>query len=182
MLADFIGAFRSIAEGITGRKLPEPSDWAFSNWGLTPEELQKCWQMVEQTPNFWLAVFPKVSRETMQALDKAYRLYFITSRFVTEGEPIEVQTARWLMFWFGIDYPTVIVTNAKGPIAAALGLDAFIDDRAKNLTEIHEHSPYTRLFLHDLEHNRTDHSPFWTRVQSFEEFAREYVGTEVAAH
>lgn len=175
VLADFVGAFKQIVEQSAGKLITEdPVDWEFSNWHLTPEQLSAAWKRVEETENFWytLARSPGANPLDLMRLDQKHTLFFITSRILTEGLPTEKQTAMWLNHRLGVMYPTVIVTNgmSKGPIIKALQLDAFIDDRPKNLCAA---PPDVALYLRDTSHNKEEKR--FTRVATFEEFAKKYV-------
>jgi len=122
-----------------------------------------------------------IKLEHLWQLDRKNNLFFITSRDFTKGMPVEVQTACWLES-IGFVKPTVIVTKNKGSIVAALKLDAFIDDRFKNIEDIwyNDTGVGTKLFLRNRSHNQNidpdfEYDILFQRVDSFEEFAKLYV-------
>jgi uncharacterized HAD superfamily protein len=176
VLSDFTTPYHTICEQLTGKVLPaEVKDWFQSNWNLTPEIHKQAWDVISNTKNFYLHNMPfsDILNFDMTAFSKKYRLYFITTRVITEGDPIEIQTAKWLSCC-GIKYPTVLVEKQKGEIARALRLDAIIDDRPENLIEVSEKSTDTVLFLRDREWNQDADEKIkvpYTRVYSFQEFS-----------
>lgn len=176
VLADFISEFAEIAHDIYGRPQPEvkPVDWEWSNFGLSKEEQGKVWERIVGTFNFWekLSVEPGAMRISMTRLtEDNHDLVFITARAKTAGYTVQEQSARWLNRCFGLSYPTVIVDNNKGPIAAALQLDYFVDDRPKNCIEIKNAVPDCKVFLKNSSHNVAYENPEWMpRVANFDEF------------
>lgn len=157
VFSDFVAAYRKVCEKITGRDLSAPpSNWGMDNWGLTPEETKKAWEVVTSTEDFYVHLKPYEESEifNLYKLESKYKMFFITTRATTVGMPMEKQTAYWLSMITGIEYPTVVVTDNKGEIAAALGLVAFIDDRPENLRTIAYASPDTKLFLRDGSWNQ----------------------------
>jgi|SRR5882672_1406648 len=191
VLADFIGTFRLICQEVTGRELPErPNTWMWDNWNLKPEELEAGWKKVQQTYNFHTTLKSCADLEGFDFYEfsQKHRLFYITTRYPNHGDPVEIQTAQWLHWYFNQEFPTVIVTPNKGAVAKALNLDVFIDDRAKNLLDVYNDTILAgqpiRLFLRDREHNRNVDSELppayaYTRVESFKEFA-DSVETSVA--
>lgn len=181
VLVAFVPRFVRIANDIFGK--PEigmqPVDWEWSNMGLTEEQLGIVWAKIRKTPYFWqeLGIMPGVSKDVLQSLDINHELFFITARFPTGGETAKNQSAEWLR-WAGVKNPTVIVEHNKGPIVAALKLEAVIDDRPKNLLEIGAALPSCRLYLseasHNLgyKHNEAESTPYLQRVKNFNEFAQ----------
>jgi hypothetical protein len=176
VVSNFIQKYREICIGICGHDLPhESSDWNQTNWNLDKEVHNKAWGIIKNTHSFYryLEVLPGVSIVSMIRLSKAQRLFFITTRPPTEGAPIEIQSAAWLVNNFSIAYPTVIVADNKGPIAKGLGLDAFIDDKPENLLDVHEYSPETKLFVRSQAWNEKFTHPSVTRVDDFNAFVNE---------
>lgn len=176
VLVDFISEFTDIAHEMYGR--PElgtkPVDWEWSNFGLSKEEQRAVWNRIVGSYNFWevLSMETGASRRGMKLLlDQKHDLIFITARATTEGRTVQEQSARWLAWYFGINYPTVIVDTNKGPLAAALKLDYFIDDRPKNCIEIKEAVPSCKVFLKNSSHNAAYGAPAWmNRVATFDDF------------
>jgi len=173
VLSNFIKKYREICMDISGRELPLiSSDWNQTNWNLEKKQHDEAWEVVKSTHSFYryLDVLPGASISSVVRLAKVHRLYFITTRPPTEGSPIEIQSAGWLAGRFALNYPTVIVADNKGPVAKGLALDAFIDDKPENLTDIHEYSPSTKLYLRDQAWNSSFTHPAVERVETFDKF------------
>ena len=84
------------------------------------------------------------------------------------------QAAAWLSLELGLEYPTVIEEVNKGPLAAALHMDYFIDDRPKNCLEILSAVPTCLVYLKESSHNANYKAPkSITRVKDFNTFAEE---------
>ena len=61
---------------------------------------------------------------------------FVTQRPGTSGRTQQLQTQHWLRR-HGFEYPSVYTTiGSRGTIAAALTLDAHIDDRLQNCVDV----------------------------------------------
>lgn len=175
VVADFISAFRKEAEEVLQRPFPNfTHTWAFDNWEFQPGEKEKVWDSIYSTENwFYMNVdpLPEVVR-CITWLTSDHDVFFVTSRPQTAGFSMKRQTEMQLSD-YGVCYPTVIVESDKGPVAAALKLDAFVDDRPENLLRIQECSPGTRIFLMDQMHNAEFKQPdSWTRVGSFRTFTQ----------
>lgn len=185
VLADFIKTFMGIAQrrfGVDSTVLPHTWDWdgvQYENGTpLTKEQIDdvivKTWDTVIATPNFWetLDVLPGVDRQLVNLLDYRTKLYFPTARAVTSGG-IDVgrQSAIWLRKNFLIAFPTVFVSNEKGPLAAALKYDYFIDDRPVNCEAIKKANPSCKVFMQNASHNQDVSLPEIPRVYSVNEFA-----------
>jgi uncharacterized HAD superfamily protein len=157
VLAAFSPAFIAIANKLFGLKL-KPEDqtgWAHQSLGLNNKQADKVWDVINETPNWWLEELPPLpNTDAVTNASLKHRLYFITKRNPTEcGLPMEDQTAVWLRRHFFISNPTVIVTERKGDVANALELDYFIDDKYENCLDVQERSPNTRVFLQSAPYN-----------------------------
>lgn len=176
VLADFISKHRELCREMFGKPETDviPCDWAMSNYGLTAEQMVAVWQRIHDTEDFWLTLRKKdgVDPCDLAMLDIEHDLYFITSRALCIGDSLTHQTAYWLKKNLWVPLPTVIVTSNKGPIAAALGLDYFIDDRPKNCVEVKDAVPTCKVFLKDAGHNQEFEDERIERVESFNEFAQ----------
>jgi FMN phosphatase YigB (HAD superfamily) len=98
------------------------------------------WDAIEATPNFWTSLRPiepgVIVRIREMAERHRWEVFFITQRPATEGETVQRQTQRWLVQQ-GFDMPSVIVlSGARGKLAAALHLDYLVDDSAKNGVDV----------------------------------------------
>jgi uncharacterized HAD superfamily protein len=173
VIDDFVSAFRYEAQRVLGRAFPLfSSDWDFSNWNMTAEEQGKVWDRIRETENWflWREGPFSGSINPLLNLSKSYELYFITTRVQTQGLSVQTQT-QYRLSNLGVEFPTVVVIKDKGPVSAALQLDAFIDDRIENLQRIQECSPSTKIYLMDQTYNENFREPeSWTRVRSLREF------------
>lgn len=175
VLANFIEKYIAICNRLHGKPPigTEPIDWEWSNLGMTKEQMDEAWAEVRQTYNFWdsLSKEKGATRDQMEQLDSQHNLYFITARLATTGDSIQHQSCRWLLNEFGLAFPTVLVTYDKGPLAAALKLDYFIDDRPKNVIEIANAVPTCKVFLKNSTHNASYESPY-PRIATFDDFVK----------
>jgi 5'(3')-deoxyribonucleotidase len=173
VLCNFTDAYALVCNKLFGRPDVgcQPIDWEWSNYHLTNEEKDAAWVVVKNTMNFWttLAVEAGASPSMLQALDNKHTLVFITARVGSRGFAVQHQAALWLREKMGIEFPTVIVEYNKGPVASALKLDYFIDDRPKNCIEIQKAVPTCKVYLKDSSHNQQENN--FVRVKDFNEFA-----------
>lgn len=100
----------------------------------------EAWDAIEATPNFWTSLRPLEPDIVLRIREMAERhrweVFFITQRPATEGETVQRQTQRWLIQQ-GFDMPSVIVlSGARGKLAAALHLDYIVDDSPKNGVDV----------------------------------------------
>jgi hypothetical protein len=171
--AAFIRAHQKVCRELFGK--PEvgtiPVDWAFTNYNLTKEEHTQIWDAIAKRYNFWQSLLPCPDTGDLTAFAVTGILpFFITSRVPTVGKPIELQTAVWLEQYYGFTHPTVIVAHSKGPLAKALNLDYFIDDRDKNVLEVADAHPTCKVFIKDSGHNKDFNDPRITRVANLNDF------------
>lgn len=175
VLADFVSAFVTLARTIFDKPAPgyRPANWEWTDSGLTPAQIDEVWRQIKNTRNFWenLRVADGAGANALLKL-ASHRLFFITARIPTPGHTEEDQTAMFIRNNFNLDFPTVIVTANKGPIAAALQLDYYIDDRPKNCLEIKRAAPACRVFLKDASHNVGVFLEGIPRVRDLNEFVR----------
>lgn len=182
VVCNWLGTFRKLVKAVTGREMPETcTTWNQHDWGITREEWQKAWDMLIADEWSYIEMAPCMDVSTrhggfnLKLFALQHQAFFITTRPQTAGLPMEIQSAMWLQRQYGIDYPTVLVTSNKGPISAALQLDAFIDDKPENLHSIGQHVPGCRLFLRDATYNQNADGVLtpgsYQRVYSFAEFA-----------
>jgi hypothetical protein len=116
-----------------------PYDTALLN-SLTPRQQSRLWQRVRDTRNFWEKLDEcepgSVRRIQQLAHDLRWDVLFVTQRPGTAGRTQQLQTQHWLRR-HGFEYPSVYTTiGSRGPIAAALTLDAHVDDRLENCVEV----------------------------------------------
>ena len=174
VIVNFIAAFRREAEFVLGKKLSvDPGSWTFKNWELSQTDIEKVWDHIKQTDNWFFYNFytlPFVP-ENLPWLVEEHDVYFITARIPTAGFSVQKQTQLYLSE-LGVQFPTVLVEPNKGPLAAALKLDAFIDDKVENLLDIDKATQSrTKVFLMSRSYNAEYSIPnHWTRVNHFADF------------
>jgi hypothetical protein len=139
---DFVGQFYKVANPMFGTSFSGPQlTWDFED-EFSPEQVDKVWDEIKRTKNFWMTLRPMPGTKYLQYLrDKSAELFFITSRMDTAGMGVREQSCWALRNWFGITYPTVIVVEKPGQkksIAQALELDSFIDDKRATIIDMHE--------------------------------------------
>lgn len=181
VLFDFSARFADACRVRYGKPNTNIADnWNMTNFG-SKEELDNVWSDVRMTANFWetVPVEPGVNRGLVQAVDALHTVYFPTARAHTIGRATGKQTARAIHKNFDIQYPTVFVSNEKGPMATALRYDYFIDDKPSNCIDIKNALPNCKVFLRTLPHNE-DFASFAPldipRVSGFNEFAEIVLG------
>jgi 5'(3')-deoxyribonucleotidase len=175
ILADFTGLYVECANKRYGRPPlgTTASNWDMSNITPTKEEADAVWADMRAIPNFWetMKVYPEVSRGLVYLLDRQNEVYFPTARALSGPDLVSRQSAIWLRSNFGIEYPRVILSEEKGPLAKALKYDFFIDDRPKNCVAIKDACPDCRVFLKNLPHNASWKEPFnIKRIATVNEF------------
>jgi len=181
VLADFVSAFHDEAEVVLQRLLPQTTDsWDFSNWDLKKGDEARIWNHVKATDDWFylhLNALPGVVKN-LPWLTEEHDVFFITTRIQTAGLSIKRQTELFLSD-LGVTFPTVIVTKDKGPIASALQLNVFIDDKFENVERVGECSPSTDLYLMAASYNRAYTIPkTWKVVGCFEEFINKLDGRQ----
>lgn len=179
VLADFSGRFIQMANFKYGLQL-RPEDqhgWAHQSLGLSDKQADELWTEIKRTQNWWLSSLePMPDTHVLTYAKDKYRIYFITSRVPSAGLSLEDQTAMWIRRHFFIPNPTVIVSSHKGPLAAALNLDYFLDDRPENTLNVRAFSPFTKVFIHSAPYNREFNQGSIERVDSVNEFFRKVKG------
>jgi len=107
---------------------------------LSGRQEDQLWRHVRSIENFWESLAEiepgAVARLALAAADRRWEVLFITKRPDTAGATAQVQTQRWLQSR-GFPLPSVcVVSGSRGLVAAALALDAVIDDRVENCLDI----------------------------------------------
>ena len=127
------------AAGEDDTDAPPPYDLALLN-ALTARQQSRLWQRVRDTRNFWETLDEcepgMVRRVQKLAHELRWDVLFVTQRPGTAGRTQQLQTQHWLKRR-GFEYPSVYTTmGSRGAIAAALTLDAHIDDRLQNCMDV----------------------------------------------
>jgi hypothetical protein len=107
---------------------------------LTSTELRRLWAQVGETVDFWRSLAEiepgTVARLAELATRHRWEALFLTTRPSTAGEPVQVQSQRWLRE-HGFEFPSVFVMRgSRGRVAEALSLDAVLDDRPDNCLDV----------------------------------------------
>lgn len=169
VIFDFTGAARKEMKGLfAGRPADDlvQTTWAFDSLGITDDEEKIFWRFVDNTPNWWLRLKPLPNTLSLPELVRNHRCVFITNRKDGTGLPIEQQSQLSLETHYGIKAPNVIISNNKGPVAAGLKLDFYIDDRPKNVEEVLG-AGIKRTFIKDTTYNGSYSYP---RLPHFDAF------------
>jgi hypothetical protein len=117
----------------------EPSSAAILA-SLSSRQQSRLWERVASTRNFWETLREHepgtVQHLQKLALELRWDVLFVTQRPATAGRTIQLQTQRWLRR-HGFEFPSVYTTQAsRGRIAAALTLDAHVDDRLEHCVDV----------------------------------------------
>jgi uncharacterized HAD superfamily protein len=174
VLVEFMAAYSKICYELFGKPEPGvlPVDWEWTNFDLTKEQMKEAWEAVAKTYKFWekLDYEPGVNPGRVRRLEEDHNLFFITARVPSLGGTIKDQSCNWLRNMIGLDNPIVLPSYDKGPLASALKLDYFIDDRPKNVLEIKRALPYCKVFIKDSSHNQPFVHSEIHRVKDMNEF------------
>lgn len=135
VVADFRSAFRALAERELGADAPgREAD-------LAKPQIDRLWRTVAATPNWWLDIPPyepdQIARLYSRARQSRWEVFFMTSRPVSDGDSVQLQTQVWLERQ-GFFLPSVMTTpaGARGELARSLRLDLAVDDRLVNCLEV----------------------------------------------
>lgn len=147
---DFTAGYHSLIKELFGLKFErqDQTDWDAFCLGLNKEQDDMLWKSITQKHNFWLTLRPLEGTDLLNSIalnskiqNRECELFFITSRVDTKGWPVQEQSATFLEEWFHMRSPQVLLANDPGqkvPLAKALKLDAFIDDKPSTVVQMHE--------------------------------------------
>jgi uncharacterized HAD superfamily protein len=113
---------------------------ALHDLDLSASDLDRLWRHVLKIRDFWTTL-PEiddgiVARIQQLADERRWDVIFITTRPLAAGHTTQVQSQRWLADK-GFRHPSVyVVKGSRGKVAAALDLDAVIDDRPENCLDV----------------------------------------------
>jgi hypothetical protein len=107
---------------------------------LTSRQHRTLWKEVSRIDNFWETLDETeegiVARLWSLARERRWEVLFVTSRPVSAGDTVQVQTQRWLAR-HGFELPSVMVVHGnRGAIAASLDLDVHVDDRPEHCLNV----------------------------------------------
>jgi 5' nucleotidase, deoxy (Pyrimidine), cytosolic type C protein (NT5C) len=107
---------------------------------LSKSQEHRLWTHVKGLENFWETLDETepgcVARLAAIVAAHQWETIFLTTRPETAGDSAQVQTHRWLTAR-GFARPNVfVVRRSRGVIAAALELDAVVDDRPENCLDV----------------------------------------------
>jgi len=107
---------------------------------LSRRQQEMVWDAARRTENFW-ETLPEIEPGTVKRLGslasgRGWEVIFLTQRPPSDGDTTQRQSQRWLAA-HGFELPSVfVVSGSRGKVAAALGLDAVVDDRAENCLDV----------------------------------------------
>lgn len=141
VIADFRSAFRAAARQSLRRDVAEaPGSPAEGGEALAPAEIERVWQHIARTSNWWMTVppFEPAGVAHLYSLARACRweVFFLTKRPPSAGDTVQFQT-QWWIEQHGFYLPSVVtVPGSRGELANALRLDLVVDDQFVNCAEI----------------------------------------------
>jgi hypothetical protein len=146
VLADLDGALIRHSTELFGARAPadaaqDSAESSPTDAGNAPVDRQReVWRHVGRIENFWEQLGEietgATARLAALASERRWEIIFLTKRHKTMGVTAQLQSQRWLER-MGFPYPSVfIVRRSRGAIAAALGLDAVVDDRPENCVDV----------------------------------------------
>jgi len=107
---------------------------------LSRAQQRLLWDAARETENFW-ETLPELEKGAVAGLarlaaERRWEVAFLTQRPASAGDTVQLQSQRWLVRQ-GFPLPSVwVVSGSRGQAAAALGLDAVVDDREDNCLEV----------------------------------------------
>ena len=153
VLAEFVAPYITLLNGMQGVQLPVASDTYPPSWnfhrdaGIHPDDIEASWRHITGGRFFWnLPPMPMacLALATLKRFElNGHAVYFITAR---PGQSAKEQTEDWLDV-YGFQRPTVIITDDKGPVAKALNLDVFIDDKPEHCISVAAYAPDCQVFM-----------------------------------
>jgi hypothetical protein len=135
VVADFRSAFRALAQRELGIAAEDVEG------ELSKADVDRLWKCVATASNWWVdipAYEPdQLARLYTLARRGRWEVFFLTSRPLSAGDAVQLQTQVWLERG-GFLLPSVLTTpaGARGEVARSLRLDLVLDDRLVNCLEI----------------------------------------------
>lgn len=153
VLADFRSAFRSAARQSLGKNIGGEPNTGPADTGetLTSSEIERVWEHIARTPNWWMSVPPFEPAELARLYSVAragkWEVFFLTKRPPSAGDTVQFQT-QWWIEQHGFYLPAVVtVPGSRGDLANALRLDLVVDDQFVNCAEIIAASPTKAVLM-----------------------------------
>jgi hypothetical protein len=152
VLADFRTAFRDAARRALRKDLVDAASSPSGETDtLTPQEIDRVWEYIARTPNWWMSVAPfepaEFARLYSLARGARWEVFFLTKRPASAGDTVQFQTQWWLE-QNGYYLPSVVtVPGSRGDLANALRLDLVVDDQLVNCAEIIAASPTKAVLM-----------------------------------
>lgn len=186
VLADFNEAFTGVVNRLWPGKIEagfKPHDW---NYGgrLTDEEMDKAWEVIRHTENFWLGLQAYGNSIGYLAHfmieQRSHEILIVTSRAATAGLPVAEQTRMWLRacglspIYNYLGVLTVDDSNEKWRVYLAAGFDYSIDDKMETVEQcdlIHPRLSNHKAFLLDRAWNQG--AKVKRRVRTLGEYLKE---------
>lgn len=172
VLADFIYAFTTAGDRMfPGQYVVERSVDRKRWHGMSARTDQKIWDMIHEQPSWWKSLPAMVDDDTFERINRLCAndaVYFVTARHVSAKQPTE----QWLRE-HGVKNPTVVLSDKKGDVCAAVGATHAIDDKIGNAVAISYIARKTRAYVLDREYNRVDHGIIGgsvARVETVDQF------------
>ncbi|MEP7118900.1 MAG: hypothetical protein ABI880_15020 [Acidobacteriota bacterium] len=134
---------RRVAPPVEARSLDDgepPPRPSIADLKLSQSELDALWTHALKTKDFWTTL-PEledgiVTRIAQLAAERRWDVLFITTRPTAAGATTQLQSQQWLSA-HGFANPSVyVVKGSRGKVAAALDLDAVVDDRPENCFDV----------------------------------------------
>jgi hypothetical protein len=118
----------------------DPDETAPPSLALSARQERQLWDVIKGISNFWETLDETepgiVARLSATARARRWDVMFLTSRPRTAGDPVQLQSQRWLER-LGFELPALyVVSSARGRIAQALELDVIVDDRPENCLDV----------------------------------------------
>lgn len=182
VLAEFDPAMVKVLNQL-GMNLPinfHPTDWGWSNANLPTGMMDKAWNIIDTTENFWESLTPTTDIMTMamffhEHADNDADIYFITARKAGVGRSPRLQSERWLYDYLGQPKQTISVLPVnsgmdKVDILHALHIDTSIDDHTPTIVNAKTIKPNHRAYLLDKPWNQDGKFYDLKIVKSLREF------------
>lgn len=182
VLANFDGTFVKVLNSL-GMQLStdfHPSDWNWGNANLPPGMMDKAWDIIDATPNFWESLTPTEDIVTMamffhEHADIDADIYFITARKDGVGRSTRHQSENWLKEYLGQPKQTITVlpTNSgmdKVDVLHSMHIDCSIDDHTPTIVNAKTLKPNHKAYLLNKPWNQDGKFYGLTIVHSLAEF------------